>query len=165
MGILAIKAAKLASVLAALAAVHAASPDLQTLLVVAGFLSAVLVWVALQVRDYKPNRRLRADNSELRSENDNLRRLLDDSAAQQRELEKSRDFDKALAVVMKEIAEVRAQATSEHRAILEELQESRKTWATFHQQLASLTSAIQVVASGMLSAGPPTIPQQERSTG
>lgn len=152
---LSLKTAKVGSLLGAVAAVHATHSDVETLLLVGGFVSAVLVWVALQVRDYKPNRRLRGDNSELRAENDELRRRLDESEARQRELEKSRDFDTSFAVVMKEIAAARAQAAAEHRAILEELQESRKnqheTWATFHQQLASLTSAIQVVASGILS--------------
>lgn len=167
MSTLSFKIAKLGSVLGALAAVHATRSNIETFLLIGGFVSAVSIWVVLQVRDYKPNRRLRGDNGELRTENDDLRRRLDDAENERRKLAASRDFDTSLAVVMKELAEARERAAAEHRAILEEIQESRRnqheTWSTFHQQLASLTSAIQVVASGILSdaaaSAPTAVPQ------
>ena len=85
-------------------------------------IGGVLAYVIAQVRDYKPNKRLRDDNNDLRNDLDALQKRFDDLqtrfkelAAENDKLKQSRDFDQAIgelrAELLKAIGDLRKETT------------------------------------------------------
>lgn len=83
-----------------------------------------LTYLVLQVRDFKPNSRLRRDNAELRKDLDDTQRRLDTAEHENTLLKRSRDFEQALAGAIKAIGDSRAEAAAEHTAILSAIHET-----------------------------------------
>lgn len=96
-----------ASLAVAVAANDAASVYYIILLVV--LVSGAITYIVAQVRDFRPNARLRRDNAELRKDNDDLQRRLDSADSELAKLRKSRDFEKALSSAVGAISDTRSE--------------------------------------------------------
>lgn len=77
-----------------------------------------VTYVLLQVRDYKPNRRLRDDNANLRHDNDDLLARLDTAENEVKDLKKSRDFEQVFAGLLAAIAQSRDATAQENKEVL-----------------------------------------------
>jgi len=75
-------------------------------------IGGVLAYVVAQVRDYKPNRRLREDNADLRHDIDDLQKRYDDVVTENQRLRHSRDFEQALAAAIQAIGDSRVEILS-----------------------------------------------------
>lgn len=121
---------------------HLASRDLYDYLVVATIVGGALSYVAMQVRDYRPNKRLRDDNGELRHENDRLRSDIDHLKQTNAQLEKSRDFDGAFREVVDLVHAIRRNMVDEHAKIIDAFNAhtsaEMQAWTEFTKQLSSL---------------------------
>lgn len=116
-------------------------------------LAGVVVYVILQVKDYRPIRALRQENSELRKENDELRQRLDALERKYDTLEKSRDFDAAFKRSLMAIENAEKQATREHERLLETIKQhsdaEKEAWAELSRGLAANTTALAALAAGI----------------
>jgi uncharacterized membrane protein YccC len=97
------------------------SSDYLNWLIGGTIIAGVLVYAFGQMRDFRPNKRLREDLSDLRRDFDQAIAERDELKAKVGSLEKSRDFDSALSVMRADLAKARAETEAENRAIFDEM--------------------------------------------
>ena len=126
--------------------VHDTGSTLFDYVVIAGIISGALIYVVLQVRDYRPNKRLREDLLDARNVADGLGDDLDAAKQRVSQLERSRDFDSAFQASLQAITEARQHTTEEHGAMLAAFEEhgrvEAEVWAKISEQLTELTAAL-----------------------
>lgn len=118
-----------------------------------------LAYVVSLVRDWRPIRTLRQENSDLRTALTELQRKYDDLEKRHLMLEKSRDFQAAFEPLARAIDQMRADSGQEHEKLLtafaDHEQREAGAWSEITRSLAANTSALAALAAG-INAG--TIP-------
>lgn len=118
--------------------VHDTGTTLFDYITVAAIVAGAAVYVVMQVRDYRPNKRLRDDLAAAREDNDKLIREVDANRHRIAELEKSRDFELAFKDALAAIHETKASVIS---ALEEHGRNEAVVWQEVTKSLGVLSTA------------------------
>jgi hypothetical protein len=142
-----IKLGVLGLLLLAAQVVHNHGADAFEIVTIATVATGAIVYVVMQIRDYRPNKRLREDLLEARHDNDRLQATVDAQKVRMDELERSRDFETAFKELAEQLRDRAHAAKAERLAISQQLTELLRRSGTGDNELAAQISALSNVIS------------------
>lgn len=120
--------------------------------------SLVVLFIALGyvvslVRDWRPIRTLRQENSDLRASLADLQRKYTELEQKYTAIEKSRDFQSAFEPLARAIDKAHTESLAEHErllaAFMDHERREEKAWTEITRGLAANTSALGALAAGI----------------